>query len=124
MALLRAVEPGPVSDSLQLRSTSAREAASTPEESYDRASLFRGRKSRPRADCCNTTAPRAIDARRDLRSLLQTAIRIVRWLSRVLLPSWPGASLRSFPGTAQDDALQGHILPSCSPRSMVRDTFS
>src|SRR5437660_7625174 len=71
MTLLRAVEPALVSDWFQLRASSAREAASMTEESYDRASLFRGRKSRPRADCCNTTAPPAIGAPQDHRSLLR-----------------------------------------------------
>src|SRR6266851_2121999 len=88
MSLLRAVEPARVSDSFQLRSSSAREAASTPEESYDTASPFRGRKSHLRADCCNTTAPAATGARRDLRSLLQSPIRIAR--ERFALPTAAG----------------------------------
>src|SRR5260370_31819498 len=62
MRLLRVVAPARVSDSFQLRLSSARVAVSTPEESYDTASPFRGRKSRLRADCCNTTAPPAIGA--------------------------------------------------------------
>src|SRR5258708_20749887 len=95
MTLLRLVEPGPVPDSFQLRSSSAREGASTPEESYDMASPFRGRKSLPRADCCNTTAPRAIGARRDLRLLLRSPIRIAR--ERFPPPSAPGCR---FPPTA------------------------
>src|ERR1700687_135332 len=74
MRLLRGVALGPLSDSFQLHSSSARVAASTPEESYDTASPFRGRKSRPRADCCNTTAPPAIDARPDHRRLLRTPL--------------------------------------------------
>src|SRR5712692_2837866 len=78
MTLLRAVVPGPVSDYFLLRSCSAREAASTPEESYDTASPFRGRKSRPRADCCNTTAPLAIGARPDPRWLLWTPLQNAR----------------------------------------------
>src|SRR5260370_21702878 len=62
MRLLRVVAPARVSDSFQLRLSSARVAVSTPEESYDTARPFRGRKSRLRADCCNTTAPPAIGA--------------------------------------------------------------
>src|SRR5260370_11665475 len=62
MTLLRAVAPGLLFGSFQLHWSSARVAASTPEESYDTASPFRGRKSRLRADCCNTTAPPAIGA--------------------------------------------------------------
>src|SRR5258708_16387769 len=100
MTLLRLVEPGPVSDSLQLRSSSARAAASTPEESYDTASPFRGRKSRPREDCCNTTAPRATGARRDLCLLLRSPIRIAR--ERFAPPSAAGWR---FPRSAGRTAL-------------------
>src|SRR5260370_38541337 len=100
MALLQMVEPGPVTDSNQLRSSSAREGASMPEESYDMASPFRGRKSRPRADCCNTTPPRATDTRRDLHLLLWTAIRIAR--ERFAPPRAAGGR---FPRSAERRAL-------------------
>src|SRR5438034_6872723 len=67
-----------VRDLLPLRSASAQVCASTLEESYDRASPFRGRKSRLRADCCNTSARPARGARRDLRWLARSWIRIAR----------------------------------------------
>src|SRR5206468_1044453 len=70
MALLRAVEPARVSASFRLGWPSAREVASMPEESYDKASPSHGRKSRLRADCCNTTAPQAISAPQDLIEFL------------------------------------------------------
>src|SRR5437870_13869575 len=72
MALVRAL------DSFPLRWPSARAGASTPEESYDRASPFRGRKSRLRADCCKTSAPPARDARPDRRWLAWSLIQIAR----------------------------------------------
>src|SRR5258708_39653281 len=75
MTLLRAVALGPLFGSFRLRSSSARAAASTPEESYDTASPFRRRKCRLRTDCCNTTAPQAIDARPDHRRVLRTLIQ-------------------------------------------------
>src|SRR5712691_11472534 len=88
MMLLRAVAPGRMLDSNQLRWSSAREAASTPEESYDTASLFRGRKSRLRVDCCKTSAPPARGARRDRRWLLRTATQTAR--ERFAPPSQAG----------------------------------
>src|SRR5258707_13970413 len=88
MTLLRAVAPGLLFGSFQLHWSSARVAASTPEESYDTASPFRGRKSRLRADCCNTTAPPAIDARPDPRWLLQTPLQNAR--ERFALPTAAG----------------------------------
>src|SRR2546430_14294830 len=78
MALLRAVEPARVSASFRLGWPSAREVASMPEESYDKASPSRGRKSRLRADCCNTTAPQAIGAPQDLLQLLRTPLQNAR----------------------------------------------
>src|SRR6266852_4314988 len=102
MSLLRAVEPARVSDSFQLRSASAREAESTPEESYDRASPFRGRKSLPPSDCCNTTAPAARGVRRDPHLLLPTPIRIAR--ERFALPTAAGWQSRRtvFPPLRRD----------------------
>src|ERR1700687_5652741 len=88
MRLLRGVALGPLSDSFQLHSSSARVAASTPEESYDTASPFRGRKSRPRADCCNTTAPPAIDARPGPRWLLRA--RLQNACEKFALPTGAG----------------------------------
>src|ERR1700674_1160832 len=78
MTLLRVVEPARVSYSFPLRSSSAQEAASTPEESYDTASPFHGRKFRPRAGCCNTTSLPATGARLGPRLLLPAPIRIAR----------------------------------------------
>src|SRR2546430_10315643 len=67
-----------VRDLLPLRSASAQVCASTLEESSDRASAFGGRKSRLRAYCCNTSARPARGARRDLRWLERSWIRIAR----------------------------------------------
>src|SRR5260370_30700086 len=78
MVLLRAVEGARGSDSFPLRWSSAQEAASTPEESYDTASPFRGRKSRHHVDCCKTSALPAIDVRPDPRWLAPSLIRIAR----------------------------------------------
>src|SRR5207245_1293229 len=62
MTLLEAIESVPAFCSFPSRLFSARASANTRGESYDTASPFRGRKSRLRGDCCNTTAPAATDA--------------------------------------------------------------
>src|SRR5258708_27955711 len=64
MTLLRYLLPALAFRALPLRSLSERGAESRPEESYDKASLFRVRKSRLRGDCCSTSARRATSARR------------------------------------------------------------
>src|SRR6266850_5531614 len=64
MTLLQGLLPVPAFQVLPLRLPSEPGVESRPEESYDRASPFRGRKSRLRADCCSTSAPRATSARR------------------------------------------------------------
>src|SRR5258707_15759295 len=78
MALLRVAGLARVLDSFPLRWSSAQAAASTPEESYDTASPFRGRIFRPRAGCCNTSERPARDARPDLRLLRRGLILVVR----------------------------------------------
>src|SRR6266481_124509 len=78
MGLLRVAGLARVLDSFPLRWSSAQAAASTPEESYDTASPFRGRIFRPRAGCCNTSERPARDARPDLRLLQRGLIRIAR----------------------------------------------
>src|SRR5882724_10954844 len=88
MMLLRAFAWARVPDSNRLRWSSAPEAASTLEESYDTASLFRGRKFRLRADCCKTSALSARGARRDRHRYLRLGLRIVH--ERCVPPSAAG----------------------------------
>src|SRR6266404_1455535 len=57
MTLLRGLLSVPAFRALPLRWPSEPGVESRPEESYDRASPFRGRKSHLRADCCSTSAP-------------------------------------------------------------------
>src|SRR6266850_5049864 len=64
MTLLRGLLPVPAFRVLPLRRPSEPGVESRPEESYDRASLFRGRKFRLRADCCSTSGRRATSAPR------------------------------------------------------------
>src|SRR6266436_416758 len=78
MMLLRVMALARARDWNQHRQSSEREAANMHGESYDRASLFRGRKFRLGEDCCKTIAPQATSARRDRRSLPGIAIRIAR----------------------------------------------
>src|SRR5712691_4791228 len=104
MMLLGAAAPARLPDSNQHRSASARAAASTPEESYDRASPFRGRKSLPPSDCCNTTAPAARVVRRDPHLLLLTPIRIAR--ERFALPTAAGWQSRRSAGKTVPPAFR------------------
>src|SRR2546423_1022612 len=78
MTLLQAIAPVRTLDSVLLRWFSARAGANTLEESYDRASPFRGKKSRLRVDCCKTSAPPARDARLSHRRLPWSLSRIAR----------------------------------------------
>src|SRR5258708_27870914 len=64
MTLLRRLLPDLAFQVFPLHSSSERGAESRPEESYDRASLFRGRKSHLHGDCCNTNAPPSTSAPR------------------------------------------------------------
>src|ERR1700693_1621281 len=64
MTLLRCLLPALTFRVLPLRSFSEPGVESRPEESYDKASPFRGRKSHPRGDCCSTSARRATGAPR------------------------------------------------------------
>src|SRR6266699_3673721 len=123
MALLWAVEPARVSASFRLGWSSAREVASMPEESYDKASPSRGRKSRLRADCCNTTAPQAIGAPQDLLQLLRTPLQNARGRF-ALLTGADWQSPRIAGKMARVAALPRRILLSCSPQSTAPSTFS
>src|SRR5690242_9277824 len=75
MMLLRATARTRLPDSFQVRSRAAQAGVSTREESYDKASPFRGRKFRLRVVCCNTTAPPATNPRQGGCLLLLSAIR-------------------------------------------------
>src|SRR5437667_8842218 len=115
-----------VRDLLPLRSASAQVCASTPEESYDRASPFRGRKSRLRADCCKTSAPPARDARPDRRWLAWSLIQIAR--ERYVLRSAAGwRSPRSAEKTVPPafhfarEKRQSFVPPRCVAESRRRD---
>src|SRR5713226_4044544 len=57
MTLLRGLLPALAFRGLPLRWPSEPGAESRLEESYDKASPFRGRKSRLRGGCCRTSAP-------------------------------------------------------------------
>src|SRR5438067_11711087 len=65
MTLLRLMAPAP--DFSRVRRRWEPAIANRLEEFYDMASLFRGRKSLPRAACCKISARRAIDVRQDRR---------------------------------------------------------
>src|SRR5919108_2699246 len=67
MSLLQVMPPALAQPFLPARFPQAQAIVSTPEESYDKASLFRGRKSRRRAACCKTSARRATSVRQDRR---------------------------------------------------------
>src|SRR5258708_23213310 len=103
MMLLRAFAWARVPDSNRLRCSSAPEAASTPEESYDTASLFRGRKFRLRADCCKTSALSARGARRDRHRYLRLGLRIVH--ERCVPPSAAGWQFPRSEGKTPPPAL-------------------
>src|ERR1700674_3531229 len=64
MTLLPGLLPVPGFQVLPQRLPSEPGVESRPEESYDKASPFRGRKSRLRGDCCSTSARRATGAHR------------------------------------------------------------
>ena len=67
MSLLRAMAPVPALDFLPVPFRLVQANANRLEESYDKASLFRERKSRLRAGCCKTSGRAARDPRRDRR---------------------------------------------------------
>src|SRR5437868_12264675 len=67
MSLLRAMAPVPALDFLPVPFRLVQANANRLEESYDKASLFRERKSRLRAGCCKTSGRPARDPRRDRR---------------------------------------------------------
>src|SRR5215472_13081557 len=65
MMLLQAMAWTPAPAPLRGRLQAASASGNTLGESYDRASLYRGKKSRLRADCCSTSAQPATSLLRD-----------------------------------------------------------
>src|SRR5579859_4376648 len=63
MPLLQPIVPGPAPESSRVRRCWKPASENRLGESYDKASLFRGRKSRPRAACCKTSARQATSVR-------------------------------------------------------------
>src|ERR1700746_4084887 len=68
MTLPWGLAPAPVEDSSPVRSCWEPAGANRLEESYDKASPFRGRKFRLLAACCKTSARRATSPRKDRHS--------------------------------------------------------
>src|SRR6266404_5336452 len=114
MTLLRGLLSVPAFRALPLRLPSEPGVESRPEESYDRASPFRGRKSHLRADCCSTSAPEATNARRYRRRRKPLCDRDNRErLVRRTAAGW------RFPQSAEKMARPGGRRGLRTPRSFA-----